>query len=70
MGENVKPDPILAAAIICTAHPQSTDATLPMFPMVLESVEHFCKQSEDEKKTDAQPTIQDKKHRHFGDENI
>lgn len=41
VGVNVKPDPILAAAIICTAHPQSTEATLAMLPIVLESVERL-----------------------------
>jgi len=46
---NVKPDPILAAAMIWTANPQSTEATLAIFPMVLESneINEACNEEEE-----------------------
>ena len=71
MGENLKPDPTLATAIMCTAHPQSTEATLAMLPIVLASVDHVIKQSEIEKiENGAHPTIQHRRHRHLGDDNM
>lgn len=38
VASNVPPDPILAAAMIWMAHPQSIEATAAMDPMVLASV--------------------------------
>ena len=37
VGVNVRPDPILTAAISWTAHPHMMDATPAMLPMVLQS---------------------------------
>ena len=37
VGTNERFDPMLTAAISCTAHPQSIDATLAMLPIVLAS---------------------------------
>lgn len=38
---NFKPEPMLAAAVICTAHPQSIEATPEIFPIVLQSALHI-----------------------------
>ena len=76
---NWRSDPMLAAAIICTAHPQSTDATLAMLPTVFESFLKFQFKKNQwmnakiffcEKKKALQPTIQERKHRQRVDENI
>jgi hypothetical protein len=39
VGSKLPSEPIFAAAITCTAHPQSMEATLAMEPMVLASRE-------------------------------
>lgn len=39
VGMNVKFEPMLTAAISCTAHPQSIEATLAMLPMEFASAE-------------------------------
>ena len=68
---NFKPDPMLAAAMIWTANPQSTEATPVIFPMVLESDTHIDEVCNGGEKTvSLHPTIHESRHLHFGEENM
>ena len=69
---NFDPEPMLAAAMICTAHPQSIDARPAMFSIVLQSVDKGqpMYQSAFQTFQNVQATIHDKKCLQFGDENM
>lgn len=41
VGEKVRSDPMLTAAMICTAHPQSTAASPAISPIVFASIPEF-----------------------------
>lgn len=63
-------EPIVAAAMTCTAHPQSIEATDAMEPTVFMSAKyHMSKGNLGEQRHFIHPTIQERRFRHLGEDN-